>query len=337
MRALILAAGLGTRMQPLSRLRAKPALPVLGRPGIAWLLELLAHHGVKETAINLHHLPHTIEEAVTRWAPKNLAVRYSRETEPLGTGGGIGRLKDFLAQSDPALVLAGDMLLDCDLTALIAEHRASGADCTLVLQPRSQENRNFGTLGLDGRGALRRIADRFDLGGEVEAGVFVGVRILSPKLFEQLPDLARDCAFEDLSDWIAPLLSAGSAEIRGRLLEPEKLVWRPVGTPGEYLASNFSPPRVSFLGDTNPIAPGTRILGKHADLVLGAGAQLGADANLRRCVVWENEKVPKKFQAEGGVFGDGNFYACPEDPALAGPPATPSPTPSPSPRKDSNE
>ncbi|HIF97796.1 MAG TPA: nucleotidyltransferase family protein [Myxococcales bacterium] len=322
MRAMILAAGLGTRMQPLSLLRAKPALPVLGRPVIAWLLELLAHHGVKETAINLHHLPRSIEDAVARSAPKDLAIRYSREAHPLGTGGGIARQRDFLAQSDPALVLAGDMLLDCDLTALIAEHRASGADCTLVLQARSPANRHFGTLGLNSRGRVRRIADRFDLGGEVESGVFVGLRIFSPRLFEQLPDLAPGSAFEDLSDWMAPLLSAGKTDIRGRLLGPDKLMWQPVGTPGEYLAANLMPPRVSFLGDARRVAPGTQILGESADLVLGAGARLGAGAKLRRCVVWEKEEVPENFQADRGVFGDGNFYACPENPTLADPPAT---------------
>ncbi len=314
MRAMILAAGLGTRMGPLSNLRAKPALPVLGRPVIAWLLELLAHHGVEETAVNLHHLPRSIENAVNRFAPSGLSVTYSREVTPLGTGGGIASQADFLAQSEPALVLAGDMVLDCDLTTLVAQHRESGADCTLVLQAKCRQNQHFGTLGIDAQGSLRRIADRFDLGGEVRSGVFVGLRILSPSLFRALPDRAPGTAFEDLSDWWAPLLAAGKAKIRCQLLNPEQLQWQPVGTPGEYLTANLSPPHVTFLAEAERAAPGTLILGEERDLVLGAGAQLGQGSRLRRCVVWEKETVPPNFHGRGGVFADGNFYFGDTDP-----------------------
>ncbi len=312
MRAMILAAGLGTRMGALSQLCAKPALPVLGRPVIAWLLEFLAHQGVAEAAINLHHLPTSIENAVDRFAPDGLAITYSHETSPLGTGGGIAAMAEFLAQEEPALVLAGDMILDCDLRALAARHRESGADCSLVLQRRSPRNREFGTIGIDAGGSLRRIADRFDLGGETDSGVFVGLRIISPGLLGQRPDLPAGTAFEDLSDWWAPHAEAGSADIRGLLLDESDLDWQPVGTPGEYLAANLAPPRVSFLADADPAAPGTRILGENADLVLGAGAELGPGARLRRSVVWEGEEIPAGFVGEGGVFAGGNFYFCEE-------------------------
>lgn len=310
MRAMILAAGLGTRLRPLTGLCAKPALPVLGRPIIAWLLEFLSHHGVDEVAINLHHRPGSIEDAVARFAPSGLSIVYSREDQPLGTGGGIAALRDFLSPSDPAVVLAGDTLLDCDLGGLASAHGASGADATLLLHPRSPDNAHFSTVGIDDRGRVRRVADRFDLGGETASGVFVGLRFLSPSVFEKLPDLAPGTGFEDLSDWLMPLLASGGADIRGHLAGSSAIAWQPVGTPEEYLAANLSPPRVSYFGDDDPAAPGTLRSGDEGDVILGAGAEVGAGARLSQCVVWEREKIPPGFVAERGVFADEKFYFC---------------------------
>jgi mannose-1-phosphate guanylyltransferase len=307
---MILAAGLGTRLRPLSGLRAKPALPVLGRPVIAWLLEFLAQHGIDEVAINIHHRPRSIEDAVARFAPPGLSILYSREDRPLGTGGGIAAMRDFLSPSDPAVVLAGDTLLDCDLGGLALAHCDSGADATLLLQPRSPENANFATVGIDDRGRVRRIAGRFDLGGETTSGVFVGLRFLSPALFEMLPDVAPGSTFEDLSDWWMPLLASGRADIRGHLAEAPAITWQPVGTPEEYLKANLSPPSVSYFDDDRRAAPGTRRSGGEGDVILGPGAEVGPGARLSRCVVWEQEKIPAGFVAHEGVFAQGKFYFC---------------------------
>jgi mannose-1-phosphate guanylyltransferase len=306
MRAMILAAGLGTRLRPLTALRAKPALPVRGRPVIAYLLELLHHHGVREVMINLHHLPSTLERAVERFAPGDMHITYSREPAALGTGGGIRRARSFLEQSDPALVLAGDMLLDMDLGALISRHEAAGNSCTLALRrdPRAAE---FGTIGLDAAGRIVRIGSRFDLGQtEDTSAVFIGVRVFSPSAFGSMPDME---SFEDLSDWLAVDLKRGVETIRGVVLEPGDCTWEPVGTPAEYLGVNLEPPPLSFLGPTFGAAEGTHLLGPGADVILGTGARLGKGAQLERCVVWENERVPDDFRASGGVFAGGRFYA----------------------------
>ncbi len=308
MRAMILAAGLGQRLRPLSDRCAKPALPVLGRPVIAWLLELLAHHGITEVAINLHHLPESIEAAVRRFRPPGMHILYSREPRPLGTGGGIASMKEFLSESDPALVLAGDMLLDLDLSRLARQHLDSGAACTLLLRGDDERAARFGSIGIDDRQRVRRISKRFDLGGERRSGLFVGVRIISPTIFESLPTSPPETPFEDLTDWFAPALAAGAEHIRGQIEEKGDLIWEPVGTPAEYLAVNMSPPSPSYLGKDRLLAPGTRRLGGNLDVVLGRGASLGEGANLRRAVIWEDEVVPANFRASGGVFANGTFY-----------------------------
>ncbi|MCG8592221.1 MAG: NDP-sugar synthase [Proteobacteria bacterium] len=301
---MILAAGLGTRMAPLSALRPKPALPVRGLPVIAYLMHLLRHHGVSEVLVNLHHHADLMREVTRRFTPEGVAVTFSPEPRPLGTGGGIRRAVDFLRQSDPCLVLAGDMLLDVDLTGLVSRHTQAEARATLLLRQDARAQ-SFGTIGVDAAGAVRRIASRFDLGREAAAGVFVGVRVLASRVFDSLPEREE---FEDLSDWLAPLLSAGARDIRGEIATPEACTWEPVGTPLEYLQANLAPPPLSFM-DSDPLAEkyGVRF---ETGLVVGAGATLAEGVQLERCVVWDGERVPAGVKAADGVFAGGRFHSC---------------------------
>jgi NDP-sugar pyrophosphorylase family protein len=301
---MILAAGLGTRMRPLSQLRPKPVLPVRGLPLVAYGLALLARHGAQEIAINLHHQPDAVREAALRFAPPGVALHFSLETELLGTGGGIRRLAGFLRASDPCLVLGGDMLLDVDLSAVVHRHREHGAALTLVLRDDAR-GATFGTIGVDDEGRVRRIGRRFDLGGERRAGVYVHATVIDAAALDSLPE--RD-VFGHLDEWLVPRLAAGADDVRGEVLAPEACVWEPVGTPEEYLAVNLRPPRLSYLdADARARAEGVRFA---PGLVIGAGAELGAGARLERAVVWDGERVPAGLRASDGVFAGGAFHAC---------------------------
>ena len=299
---MILAAGLGTRMRPLSELRPKPVLPVRGLPLVAWPLAWLARQGVREVIVNLHHLPEAARDAAARWAPPGLSLWFSEEPSLLGTGGGIRRATSFLRESDPCLVLAGDAILDLDLAPLLARHRARRDAATLVLRTDPRAAR-FGTIGIDAEDHVRRIGRRFDLGGEARAGVNVSVYLFSARGLDTLP--ARD-AFNHLDDWLAPRLAAGARAVRGECLEGPACIWEPVGTPAEYLAANLQPTPVSYLdADARARELGVRL---EPELVVGAGARLGADVRLRRVVVWDGEQVPAGLRAEDGVFAGGRFH-----------------------------
>jgi NDP-sugar pyrophosphorylase family protein len=131
---MIVAAGLGTRLRPLSDLRPKPAMPVRGIPLLAYQLALLARHGVTEVVINAHHLPDELMAAARRYRPAGVELHFSVEDELLGTGGGIRRVASFLRESDPCLIVGGDMLVDADLTVLMERHRSRGDAWTLLLR-----------------------------------------------------------------------------------------------------------------------------------------------------------------------------------------------------------
>jgi NDP-sugar pyrophosphorylase family protein len=299
---MILAAGLGTRMRPLSTLRPKPILPVRGVPLLAYPLAWLAHHGVDEVIVNLHHSPDATRAVAEVWAPPGLRVHFSEEPVLLDTGGGIRRAAAFLRESDPSLVIAGDMLLDLDLRPLLARHRERRDAATLVLREDLRAER-FGTIGVDASSRVRRIARRFDLGGEARAGIYVSVNLVAARAFDSLPD--RD-VFSHLDDWLAPLLADGARDICGELVAPDACVWDPVGTPAEYLAANLRPQRLSYFdADARARAIGARIEG---DVVVGAGAALGKNVSLRRAVVWDGERVPDGFRGSDGVFAGGAFH-----------------------------
>jgi NDP-sugar pyrophosphorylase family protein len=277
---------------------------VRGIPLIAYPLAFLARAGVTEIVINVHHLPESLIDAAQRWCPGALTLHFSHEPELLHTGGAIRRVAAFLRESDPCVVLGGDMILDFDLRAMMRRHREGGNAATLALRedPRAP---GFGTIGINGEGRVRRIARRFDLGGSERAGVYTWANLFSPRALDSLPDRR---VFNHLDDWLAPLLARGAEDIRAVVLTPAECVWEPVGTLPEYLEVNLHPPSLSFLEpDALAREDGVRIEG---DCIIGRGATLGRGAQLRRAVVWDGERVPDGFKGEDGVYAGGAFHSC---------------------------
>jgi NDP-sugar pyrophosphorylase family protein len=307
-RAMIVAAGLGTRLQPLTQLRPKPIVPVRGIPLIAYTLALLARHGVTEAVINAHHLPDLLIDTARRVCPGGLTLRFSIESELLDTGGAIRQVAEFLSGSDPCLIVGGDMLLDANLTKLVASHRDSGAAVTMLLAEHDRHADSFGSIGIDDEGCVRRVGTRFDLGGEVGSGVYTWANVVSARALDTLPDRA---AFSHLDDWLIPRLAAGARDIRAVIAGPEECIWQPVGTPAEYLAANLELPPLSYMdrvmGDT------TRYADTTDDVIMGEGATLCPGVSLRRVVVWDGESVTEPLQASDGVFAGGRFHPCTPD------------------------
>ena len=307
---MIVAAGRGTRLAPLTDLLPKPAVPVRGIPLIAYQLALLAHHGVREVVVNTHHLAERLEDPARRHCPPGISLTFSRERELLDTGGGIRRVAAFLRESDPCLLIGGDMLLDVDLGALVREHGDSGASVTLLLREDPRQA-SFGSIGVDRDGVVCRIGSRFSFaapGEEARAGLYAWANVVSARAFDSMPDRT---VFSHLNDWLAPRLAAGARDVRGAFLP---CTWEPVGTLSEYLAVNRNPARLTYLdADTAARIAGVRFDG---DNVIGAGASLGAGARLARVVVWDGERVPDDCRACDGVFAGGRFH--PLDPSSDG-------------------
>jgi len=186
MKAMILAAGLGTRLRPLTNTIPKPLLPIAGTPLIVWNLLLLKRHGFHDVVINLHHLGPMIEQALGNGSKYGLRIYYSHEPVILGTGGGIKQAEPEFS-GEPVLVLNGDTLFELDLGALCDFHQQRKAAATLVLREDADAARwGLVEVGMDDR--IVRITGRgkSDVGA-TRSRMFAGIHIVRPRLLREVP------------------------------------------------------------------------------------------------------------------------------------------------------
>lgn len=203
MKAMILAAGLGTRLRPLTETVPKPLVPVAGRPLIEYPLRQLRAAGAREVVINLHHLAAAVRAEIGDGARFGLRIRYSVEDELLDTGGGVLRARHWLDR--PFLVLNADSIHDVPLADLARTHRRLGGIATLVLRPDPLAER-YGLLHYDAGMRIRRFrglpAVEVQNGG---AMMYAGVSLWEPRVFDYMPG----GTFSLTRDVIPRLLEAG--------------------------------------------------------------------------------------------------------------------------------
>lgn len=229
MKAMILAAGLGTRLRPLTDEIPKPLLPVANRPQIGFLLELLRRAGVTGVIINLHHLADEIRAAVGNSYRDSLAVDYSLEPEILGTGGGLKKVEAFFGE-EPFLLVNADALMDVDLRAAAEFHATSGAVATMVVRAR-EEGMAYGMVEMDREMRIRRILGRGG-GTALTPVVFTGIHVLSKKVFGYIPPGVFSCINRDC---YGAMLEAGE-RVAGYMVRG---YWRDMGTVRSYFEANM--------------------------------------------------------------------------------------------------
>ncbi len=184
-RALVLAAGKGERLRPLTNTIPKPLVPVAGQPLIAYALGWLRHYGVREVAINLHHLGDQIRDAVGDGSAYGVSAHYSEEPEILGTGGAVRNLADWL-DTGPFVVVNADIVHDVDLAALARLHHASGSLATLALRP-DPESARYGEIAIDASGRIRSFLGVPPPTTDLTALMFTGVQIVEPAIVSRIP------------------------------------------------------------------------------------------------------------------------------------------------------
>ena len=189
MKAMILAAGLGTRLRPLTEKIPKPLLPLAGQPLIVWNLLLLRQHGIKDVMINLHYLGHLIEQELGDGSEWGLGIRYSSEPVILGTGGGIKNIESFF-EGESLLILNGDTVIDLNLTEVMAQHVARGGVATMVLREDPEVER-WGVVETTADHQVRTINGRGWMAHNPESQLlrymFAGVHVVDHRLLSHCP------------------------------------------------------------------------------------------------------------------------------------------------------
>ncbi len=252
MKAMVLCAGLGTRLRPLTNHWPKPAIPLLGQPLFRYTLATLKAAGVTEIGINTHHLPEVMRRvAQAECARAGCSLTVVHEPEIQGTGGGVRGLRDFLSDG-PFLVVNGDVVFAADFRPFIAAHLASKADATMVLLPMPAGEK-FNPVEVDETGCVRRIAGKGLGGAKLSAWHFSGVHVMSPAIFDFI---APQGATDINHDTYLSMLAHGHT-VRGFTVTEQKTYWSDLGTPSRYGATHqdllFGQVPMEVFGDSSPL------------------------------------------------------------------------------------
>lgn len=314
---MVLAAGLGTRLRPLTYEITKPMVPVLDRPVMAHILDLLDRHGFGETIANLHYFPDSIREHFGE------RVTYRYEPELLGTAGGVRACAEFFGE-DAFLVISGDALTDIDLTALAARHREAGGIATLAVK-KVPDTREFGVVLHDREGRITGFQEKprpdealSDLGN-------CGIYVFTPEIFDYFPErpfvdwakdvfpalLENDVPFHihEVREYWNDVGSLGELRqgtfdaLHGELrleVEGEEVAPGVVVSGGRSLPEDAEVEGPVWIGRDVTIGSGVRLMGP---VVLGDGATVGDRAQLRETIVFPGTHVAGESIMIGAIAG----------------------------------
>lgn len=231
MKAFVLCAGLGTRLQPVTHALPKPALPMLGVPLVQYTFAHLKAQGVTSLLVNTHHLPAEMERvARAAAAALSLPIEVSHEPVIQGTGGALREAASMLPSDEPFVLWNGDILSEIDLADALRAHQASGAIATMILRPMP-EGESYGAVELDGYHGVRRIAGQGPGGAGLTPWHFTGVHIVEPSVIKSVPASGAACINRNV---YLPLIAQG-ARVHGHIVRDG--YWSDLGTPSRYLAT----------------------------------------------------------------------------------------------------
>jgi NDP-sugar pyrophosphorylase family protein len=290
--ALVLAAGLGTRLRPLTDVRAKAAVPVNGEPLARRVTRWLAAQGVTDLVLNLHHRPHTIAREVGDGADLGATVRYSWESPVLGSAGGPRHALPLLGRT--FFLVNGDTLTDVSLRELLSVHTDSRARVSMALIPTPRPEKYGGVLvsregwvtGFSRPGAVR------------ESFHFIGVQVAEADVFSGLPD---NVPAESVNAVYPRLIAADPRSIRGVVCDAS---FRDIGTPADYLRTSLE--LAAREGDR--LASGAGLICPPSARLLRTAVwddvTIGRDADLVECILCDRVRIPDGSRYERCAIAD---------------------------------
>ncbi|HEX5759311.1 MAG TPA: NDP-sugar synthase [Thermoanaerobaculia bacterium] len=331
MRAMVLAAGLGTRLRPLTYEMPKPMVPVLNRPVMEHILRLLARHGFTETIANLHWFPELIEGRFGDGSSCGVELTYSREEQLLGTSGGVRNAAGFLG--DSFLVISGDALTDIDLAAMREFHASHDGVATLATK-RVADTTQFGVAitGADGR--IQGFQEKPDQAEALSDLANCGIYMFDSQIFDFFPEPGTSKAAgpgdpDGFADWamdVFPRLLEGDVPFYSHEIDA---YWNDIGNLEELRAGTLDALSGAVAveregevvdgfrsgepqGDEGALA-GPVLLGPGCSIgddvridgpsVIGDGASIGDNCRLREVIALPGAQIPAGLVVAGAIIG----------------------------------
>ncbi len=279
MKAMILAAGFGERLWPLTADRTKPALPVLGKPLVGYVAEYLASQGISEAVVNLHHQPESVRASLGDGSLFGLRLSYVYEPVILGTSGALDNARQFFSD-ETFVVVNGKLITNIDLRAALQTHRSNEAIATLVLKENSARER-FSTVETRD-GLVTRFAGMPDARSLAEVPLmFTGIQILEPRIFEFIP---RGVFSHSTVD-VYPQAIASGERVAAHLAEG---MWYELSTLKRYLDISLA------------------LLARQGESVyVGERSQVEESADVRDAILWNDVAISSGASVIRSVLGDG--------------------------------
>jgi NDP-sugar pyrophosphorylase family protein len=308
MRAVILAAGFGTRLWPLTEDRTKPAIPFLNRPLISYSVQYLAEYDIRRIIVNLHHQPESIRDALGDGSRYGAEIEYSFEEEILGTSGALDRVKDKLSDDD-FVVMNGKIITAMDLGPAIRHHRDNDALATLVLRPNPARER-FSIVNVDSRGWVTGFGPHPEppapgpgssagdpplesaaphagaASSSAEPLMFTGIQILSPRIFNYIPTNV----FSHSTVHVYPSAIQAGEPVIAYVSDAD---WYEMSTLDRYLQASLA-----FHCPTSAAAGSERI-------VMGRDCAIMPGAEVSDSVLWDRVVVEAGARVWRSIIGDG--------------------------------
>jgi len=289
MKAMILAAGFGTRLFPLTIDRTKPAIPFLGKPLVGYVAEYVARFGFKDIVVNLHHQPESVKEALGNGAQFGVEIQYTVESpDILGTGGALDNARTLL-EDDTFLVINGKIITDIDISAALETHRRSGALATMVLKPNA--NREKFTIVETENNLIKGFGNFPDLYTVEQLAthdsppptplMFTGIHIMEPRVFDYIP--------------------------RGVYSDSVPIFYRPAVERGERIAAHVTD------GNWFELSTIPRYLdislamldGQTEKIVKGENCRISSGATVKDSVIWDDVTIEDGAEISHTIIADG--------------------------------
>lgn len=310
LKAMIMAAGVGSRLMPLTSEIPKPLMPVANRPLLENIITLLEKHGFDQLILNLYHHAGLIREHLQSERYQAISMNYSLEEELLGTAGGVKNCEGFLDET--FVVISGDALTDIDLSHLLAQHKAKGALATIALKAEEQVEQ-FGVVQIDDRGRILSFQEKPRAHEAVSNLANTGIYVFETEIFKYIPKRQ----FYDFGRELFPFLVKSRAPFYG---VPIAGYWCDVGNLATYHQANQDILRnkvraemrgtlshsedggLVLLDDGVLLGPNVRFSGH---VVVGRGCCLEAGASINNSVIWDGTVIDKGAVLQQAIVGSG--------------------------------
>lgn len=307
MKAMIMAAGVGSRLMPLTMYIPKPMIPMANNPLMENIVQLLSYHGIREQIANLHYHAQVISEHFGDGSDFGVSLSYSPEEELLGTAGGVKKCEWFL--NDSFVIVSGDAMTDIDLKALITAHKKNGALATIALK-EVDEVEHFGVVITDEEGKIESFQEKPRPQEALSHLANTGIYVFEPEIFKYIPPRQ----FYDFGKQVFPYLVKIGAPFYG---VPTEDYWCDVGNIITYRQAHadilrgkvklYPPERavgfedgVVLMGEDVHIGENVTFSGT---VVLGNGAVIESDAMLQDTIVWDGSRIGRGAVLAEAIIG----------------------------------